>query len=140
MSREMLEQYQEMISKNSFATYNHVRFTDLDKDSADAEMDIFPESTNPFGMIHGAAFFTLADVTAGMAARSNGEIFVTQTADLHFLGNEKTDRIFCHCGVLKRTRSTALVEARVTNRDGKLLFLADFTFFNMDGRMSLKKA
>ena len=138
MSRELTEYFREMIDNNRFAAHNHVVMTDIDTDRAEGYIELQADSTNAFGNIHGGSYFVLADSLAGMAARSNKHLYVTQNANAHFLGTTKDRRINGVSRVLKRTRNTCLVESRVTDESGKLIFLATFTFFNVDGRLRIK--
>ncbi len=139
MDNGLMEKYRSLIENNQFAIHNHVVLTDLHEGDAEGYLDVKEDTLNPYGMIHGGAFYTLADVTAGIAARSNGHAYVTQTADLHYLSTTKEKRIFGRSTVIHSGRTTVIVESRVTDGAGKKLFLATFTFYCVDGRDYTKK-
>lgn len=138
MSKERLEENRRLITSNHFALHNHVVVTDLEENTAEGYLDVEEDVTNAYGMIHGGAFYALADVIAGMTARGNGHAYVTQTADLHYLGTTKEKRIYGRSRVIRRGRATAIIEAKVTDSAGKELFLATFTFYCVDGRVSVQ--
>ena len=84
---------------------------------------------NPFGSVHGGAFFTLADVAAGMAARTDGRGYVTQQASVQFLRAARAGRITARANVLHRGGTVCLIEVRITDEADKLLFLSTFNFY-----------
>lgn len=137
MGKEKMEQNRARIEKNRFALHNHVVITDMEDegDLTRGYLDVREDSLNAYGMLHGGAYYALADVTAGLSARGGGHEYVTQSADLHYLGSTSEKRIYGESRVLKRGRATATVESRITDAGGKLLFLATFTFFCVDGRV-----
>ncbi|MGP1349580.1 MAG: PaaI family thioesterase [Stomatobaculum sp.] len=138
MSRERLEKNRRLITGNHFALHNHVVVTELEENTAEGYLDVEEDVTNAYGMIHGGAFYALADVIAGMTARGNGHAYVTQTADLHYLSTTEEKRIYGRSRVIRRGRATAIIEAKVTDSAGKELFLAIFTFYCVDGRVSVR--
>lgn len=134
MDIDYMEKCRPLIENNHFARYNHVVLTSVTEESAEGYLDVKADSLNPYGMIHGGAFYTLADVTAGIAARASGHAYVTQTADLHYLSTTKEKKIYGKSRVIRRGRTTAIIESLVTDSTGKQLFLATFTFYCVDGR------
>jgi hypothetical protein len=129
------------IEKNQFARYNHVVVTELEEDeTVHGYLEVHEDSLNAYGMIHGGAYYALADVTAGITARCNGHEYVTQSADLHYLGTTKEKKLYGTSRVVKRGHATATVKSEVTDSEGKLLFLAIFTFFCVDGRVEKPKS
>ena len=139
MSKQKLEEYRDLIVNNRFALHNHVTLTDLEENSAEGYLDVEDDVTNAYGMVHGGAFYALADVIACMTARGNGHAYVTQTADFHYLSWTEQRRNYGKSRVLRRGRQTAIIEAEVTDGTGKSLFLATFTFYCVDGRVAVKR-
>ena len=129
MSKQKLEEYRDLIVNNRFALHNHVTLTDLEENSAEGYLDVEDDVTNAYGMVHGGAFYALADVIAGMTARGNGHAYVTQTADLHYLSSTEERRIYG-----KEPRAAAQptdgcrLRQRVTDGGGKCLFLRPSRF------------
>lgn len=126
---DLLSESRTLIEANAFANLTGVVATDLQPDYAEAIVDITPDVLNSFVSVHGGAFFTLADVCAGMAARTDGRGYVTQQASVQFLRGAKEGRITARARVLNRGGTVCLVEVRITDEAGKLLFLSTFNFY-----------
>ena len=82
-------------SMNTFMHYNFNEQAELEQDYAVCKLDIRPESLNPFGMVHGGALCTLADNAAGMAAHTDGRLYVTQSSTFQFVKNQGSGTMFC---------------------------------------------
>lgn len=78
-------------SMNTFMHYNFNEQAELEQDYAVCKLDIRPESLNPFGMVHGGALCTLADNAAGMAAHTDGRLYVTQSSTFQFVKNRAAE-------------------------------------------------
>lgn len=125
-----MEAQKGFIEGNAFANYNHIVVEDIQKDYARTSLEIVPESGNLYGGVHGGALFTLADVSAGMTARTDGRLYVTQNAEAHFLRGAKEGKIYSVGKVLKRGKTTCLVQSTVyDSATDKELFIGIFTFF-----------
>ena len=118
------------ISKaNAFMRHNHIRVEPAGPDRAQAILDIVPESRNPYGILHGGAFYTLADCACGCACRMDGRKYVTLQGGLNFLKSVSEGRVTAQATVRHRGRTTCLVEVEITAETGALLAKGDFTFF-----------
>ena len=129
---ELMRDTQERIRKNAFMLHNHIELESVERDRAVFELDIRPESCNPYGMVHGGAIYTLADNATGTAAHSDGRYYVTQTSALHFLRNQSRGTVRATAWVRHRGKSTVLTSVDITSEDGKLLATGEFTFFCVD--------
>lgn len=81
-------------SMNTFMHYNFNEQAELEQDYAVCKLDIRPECLNPFGMVHGGALCTLADNAAGMAAHTDGRLYVTQSSTFQFVKNQGSGTIY----------------------------------------------
>ncbi len=133
----MTEKFRGLLQNHQFAAHNNIRVTDIDVDSAEGVLDVTEQMKNVFGMVHGGAFYALADVISAMAVRSDGLRYVTQSADVHYMGASKEDRLYCRCSVVRRTSKTAVVEAKIRDETEKPLFLGVFTFFRIESQGSI---
>ena len=126
----MEEAQQQQISKsNAFMRHNHIHAEPAGPDRAQAILDIVPESRNPYGILHGGAFYTLADCACGCACRMDGRKYVTLQGGLNFLKSVSEGRVTAQATVRHRGRTTCLVEVEITAETGALLVKGDFTFF-----------
>ena len=97
-------------------------------------------NTQPYGLLHGGAIYTLADNATGAAACSDGRYYVTQTSSLHFLRNVAEGTVYATATIRHRGRATCLTSVDITTETGKLLATGEFTFFCVDkGVMDQKR-
>lgn len=125
-----MEEVRELLQrKGTFAWETGVLLEIAEADRAVLVMEAEPRHQNPSGRIHGGALFTLADTAAGLAARSDGRLYVTQNADIHFIRSQSEGLLRAEGMVIHRGRSTCVVRVELTGEDGKLLATAEMTFF-----------
>ena len=70
---------------NAFAIYNGITTHQTGDGTAEAILEIGPDSLNPYGLLHGGAYYTLADCAAGSACRTDGRKYVTLHGSLDFI-------------------------------------------------------
>ena len=121
-----------LTAQNSFTVYNHMELTLLEADHAVYRLKIRPESHNPYGMVHGAALYAMADNAAGFAAHTDGRDYVTIDSSIHFISNIAEGVVLADARVLHRGHTTCLVDVQITSDTGKLLAVCSLTFFCID--------
>lgn len=121
--------FQAVAKANAFAVYNGITIHQLELGKAKAELEIGPNSLNPYGRLHGGAYYTLADCAGGTACRTDGRKYVTLDGTMHFVRSVSSGKITATATVQHHGRTTALVDIQVTSEDGTLLATGDFTFF-----------
>lgn len=128
-------EYQEVLQftndKNEFMRYNGIEVTVVKQDYAEVELEVTDKSLNPYGMVHGGAYYTLADCAAGVAARSSGEKFVTLSGSMNFIKSVRCGRLKAIANLLHRGRTTCVVHVEIVEETGKLLTDATFTMFSL---------
>ena len=124
---------------NVFAVHNHVELESVKNDCAVFRLQIWPESKNAYGMVHGGAIYAMADNAAGFAAHTDGRNYVTQNSTLHFLHNQTEGMIRASASVRHRGRATCLVLVEITGEDDRLLATGEFTFFCIDKNTLIRK-
>ena len=133
---DAIERTKKMLSQSSYAGWTGVKVVELEKDRAVLSLDIAELHKNPYGMVHGGAYYTLADTAAGAAVRSDGRDYVTQNSSMNFLRSQYEGTILAEARVRHRGRSTCVAEVNVTGEDGKLLVTGLMTFFCLGTRYS----
>ena len=73
--QEMFAEESEIQKKNLFCAYNHCEAVDIRKDYAEVRLKLVDESMNFRGTVHGGAYFTMADMCAGMVCRTDGRSY-----------------------------------------------------------------
>ena len=137
---ERLKKELEIQKANLFGVYNHCRAVAVRKDYAEVALDIVPDSLNFQGTVHGAAYYTMADICSGMVCRTDGRRYVTQQANVQYLraaqGGTLTargttihrGRTSCLVEIRITGRTSCLVEIRITDQEENLLFTGTFLF------------
>ena len=121
--------FQVMAQANAFAVYNGITIHQMELGKAKAELEIGPNSLNPYGRLHGGAYYTLADCAGGTACRTDGRKYVTLNGGIHFVHSASEGKITATATVQHYGRTTALVDILITDEAGTLLATGDFTFF-----------
>ena len=115
-NEERMEKEREIQARNAFAAYNLCEVVDVRKDFAEVRLKIVPESLNFHGNVHGGAYFTMADMCAGVVCRTDGRLYVTQQANVQFVRAVEGGTLLCRGSVLHRGRTSCLVEIRITKQ------------------------
>ncbi len=95
-----------------------------------------PAHLNPNGVTHGGVVYTLADTAMGAALVTRlepGERCVTLEIKINYLAPAATGTLRCDARLLDRTRRVAVLEARVTDGDGRLIAVAIGSFYVTTG-------
>ena len=117
------------MQRNGFALHNGVQIRQLGENEAQAWLEVGPSSCNPYGMLHGGAYYTLADCAGGNACRTDGRSYVTIHGALNFIRPAREGRVTAHARVTHRGRTTCLTAITIVDQQGKTLASGDFTFF-----------
>ncbi|MGN0983348.1 MAG: PaaI family thioesterase [Gemmiger sp.] len=125
----ILENSREAKEANAFAEHTGITVTELRQDYAEASLEITPQTMNLYGLVHGGALFTLADVCAGMTARTDGRTYVTQQASVQFLRSAQAGRLVARGKVLHRGGTICLIQVEITDEAGKMLMISTFNFY-----------
>jgi len=114
---------------NSFANYNRIALVELDDDWAVTELKVQKDSLNPMGIVHGGAFYTMADCAAGMAAATDGRNYVTLSGNLSFLHSAKEGALLqASARVRRRGRTVCFVDVEIKDQNQILLASGNYIF------------
>lgn len=105
----------------------HVR--SLSAEGAEAEMEISEHEKNYMGMLHGGAFFTIADVVAGLCVSYYGEQCVTLSSNLNYLKAATSGKIIARSSLSRRGRKICVCEIRIVSEEEVLLCTGTFTMY-----------
>ncbi|MCI8477749.1 MAG: PaaI family thioesterase [Oscillospiraceae bacterium] len=122
---------QSKLYEKGFVKYNQIQLIEITPEYAVSFLETVGEdSLNPYGIVHGGVYFTMADVAAAALARTDGRAYVTLDSSIHFLRSARQGAsIRATAHPRHRGKSTFLSVVEVTDQDGRLLASADFTFF-----------
>lgn len=119
----------EVFDANKYALHNHLEMGEMVRDSATVTLNVCEDSTNPYGAVHGGCYFSLADTCAGMTARTDGRKYVTQQANVYYLRGCMGGKLTAKGSVLKRGRTSCIIEVHIYDDNNKDVFCGTFTFF-----------
>ncbi|MCR4891300.1 MAG: PaaI family thioesterase [Lachnospiraceae bacterium] len=121
-----------LLKQNTYAVRSGVQMGWIRGENACLTMDVSENILNLYGMVHGGAYFTLADCCAGVVSRMDRRHYVTQHADVSFFRPIKTGRLIAIGSLIHRGSKTCTVEVYISDENEKRLFHSTFTFFCID--------
>lgn len=84
---------------------------------------------NPYGIVHGGLFFTMADIITGVTARLCGKPAVTLDSNFHFLSNVSSGTLTARAEVVRTGNTVAVIRADIKDNSGTLLAEGTFTYY-----------
>ena len=127
--KDILALVRERSLANPFPRHCDIVLAELKRDYAEVYVDLSPELTNYAGSAHGGLLFTMADYCASTTARTDGRKYVTLNAEAHYLKNAKSGRITAKSRLIRRGRTSVLVDVDVFSEENVLLFTSSITLF-----------
>lgn len=117
------------LSLSPFAEWFGLQIVHTNPHSAEVRMQVKPHHLNKFGSAHGGVCLSLADHACGalLATIAADEFYATVTLNSAFYLPVTTGDLRATAQLMARTRSTAHIEASITQHD-KLLFKASGSF------------
>lgn len=110
--------------------------------TATVELEVGPQHWNPMGTLHGGVVCDIADAAMGIAyvtKLGKGESFTTMELKVNFLRPVWSGRIAAKAAIIKKGRTTGLVECRVTDESGNLVAYATSTCMTIVGGEGLER-
>jgi uncharacterized protein (TIGR00369 family) len=106
---------------------------------ATMELDVDERLANPMGTLHGGVLCDIADAAMGIAYASElerGESFTTLELKINFMKPVWRGHLRAEGKVVKRGRTTGLVECDVFDEKGSLVARASSTCLTLRGEMA----
>lgn len=116
-------------SRNRFLQESDLTVTRAEKGYAEAIMTAGAAMLNPYGMVHGGALFTLADMAAGAAALSCAPGVVTLDASINFTGAARPGKLTASAREIHGGGHTGVYEVQISDEDGRRVATALFTMY-----------
>ena len=85
-----------------FARHNHMEIVSMSPEQCIVKVELRPESKNLFGFAHGGLMGGMADCAAGIAARADGDDFITINCSYCYLRNVTSGTIYAQADTVKR--------------------------------------
>ncbi len=130
LDKQLLHYFQEKYHDNQFVNLLGMKMVAAHQGSIELSMLIDEKHTNLYKVIHGGALASLADTAMGVACATLGSRVVTIEFNINFISNVKAgDEVRAIAKVIHHGRTTMVVEADLTDQEGRLLSKARGTFF-----------
>ena len=114
-----LERARAIFDKTTFATQQAGCVLEaVSPGYAKCSMAIGPEHMNPLGVPMGGAVFTLADFAFGVASNFDRDVFVSSSAEIHFLASARGSSLYAEAKEIRSGRRTCLFAITVTDDMG----------------------
>lgn len=124
------EDIRAVCAHNPFMQLLGVEPREMERDRMVFALTLTEGLLNPYGMAHGGVLFSLADNTAGMAARGDGRSYVTLSSSFNFLQPGRAgDTIRAQAIVRRRGRATCYVDVDILDSGGALLASGNSVFY-----------
>ena len=126
--------YIEDVNKtNPFLRHNNMQAVHVSEERAVVQAQITPELRNSMGGVHAGLMFSMAEIAAGLLARSDGSKQVTLDTTFRYLRNSSTDGIVeAEAVYIKRGRTITMIRAYVREQgSSKNLAEGEFSFYSM---------
>lgn len=123
----------EVNETNPFLRHNHMQAVHVSKERAVVQAQMCPELRNSMGGVHAGLMFSMAEIAAGLLARSNGSRQVTLDTTFRYLRNSTSDGVIeAEAVYIKRGRTITMCRAYVREQGSdKNLAEGEFSFYCM---------
>ncbi len=130
MQSEDYARIRETVNRNNqFLDFCHLTIDHVEDGKVDASLEAVDRSKNIYGMVHGGALFTLADMAAGVCALTDAPKCVTLDSSIHFLKAGREGQILASAKRIHAGRTTGVYEVEIRDEAGHPLCQAVFTMF-----------
>ena len=119
---------------NPFLRHNHMQVVSVSAEKAVVQAQMTPELRNAMGGVHAGLMFSMAEIAAGLLARSNGTKQVTLDTSFRFLRGSMTEGVLeAEAVYIKRGRNITMCRSFVREQGSdKTLAEGEFSFYCME--------
>ena len=126
-----MESVRKALDKDAYASHLGIELEALEAGYARARMPVKPLHGNMYGMVHGAAIFSLADFVFQAASNSHGVLAVAVQANITYLQAPRTKILYAEAREVSRTTRLATYSIRVTEEADSLVAMFQGTVYRM---------
>ncbi|HKH22004.1 MAG TPA: PaaI family thioesterase [Solirubrobacterales bacterium] len=123
---------------SGFANEIGVEWTDLDPENARARIEVEDRHLQPFGVVHGGVYASLAEslcsVATYVAVRENDEVALGMANNTTFLRPISSGHVNAVAQVRQRGRTTWVWDIEMTDDEGRVCALSRMTIAVRPGR------
>ncbi len=120
---------EKLLKLNNYIRENGLSVSSISDREIVMEGELTERAKNLYGKVHGGFLFLMADSAAGILARADGRRYVTLNADIHFLQTADHGKLTARGTVVRRGRTTCIVDIRITDEEGNVLAASTVTMY-----------
>ncbi len=133
MDDRVKQELKKIVTHNIYAEGLGIELLELRQGYARARMPYRLENANPYGSLHGGVLYSLADIICGLAACTYGQYSSTIGGTMHYVRPALNTRyVICEARELRQGRHVSVYQAELTNDEGLLLDMAEFSFYMLE--------
>jgi acyl-CoA thioesterase len=119
---ECLEALRRQFQAEPYATNFGIELVDLEPGRALVKMETKESMNNVFGMIHGAAIYSLMDAAFELTVNSHGTVAVALSVNVHYQNAvAPRETLLAEGREVNRSARISSCEITVTGKDGRLI-------------------
>lgn len=123
---KILEYYQ----VNHFGHFTGVKIQGLGPGKAVTQLIVEKHNTNTYGVLHGGAVATMADISMAIACITTGIMPITGNMNISFLSKGKAGNMITAVGQVTKPGKTAyFTETTIEDENGRIIARGTGTFF-----------
>lgn len=124
---------QELMRKNSYMQELQMEILEIERGYVKGRLQVTDKVLNPYGSVHGGCLYSLADITAGLAACTYGVYSSTIDGNMEYiLPAIDTEYIICEAKEIRQGMHVSQYEACLYDDKGQLVDKAVFSFYMMN--------
>lgn len=123
----------DLVHKNSYMQDLNIEILEMERGYVKGKINVTDKVLNPYGSVHGGCLYSLADITAGLAACTYGVYSSTIDGTMDYiLPVIGTEYIICEAKEIRQGAHVSQYEAMLYDDKEQLVDKARFSFYMMN--------
>lgn len=131
MSDSNVDRALELMGRDEYAKLTGLEVVEVAPGSALVRMLVSKKILNGRGVVHGGAYFTLADFAAAVAANSCGVAAIGTDCSISYLRATSSGCLFARARTVKNGRNLAFTTVEITDDNGEVAAIFHATAFRI---------
>lgn len=123
---------EKMLNSDKFSKNMNIEVVESSQGNATVKMTISENNLNLYGIVHGGALFTLADVASAATAFTFNDAYVTMDSYLNFIQPGSGDYLIAKAKSLYKGPETVVVDVVILNDQEELIAKGVYTMYRVD--------
>lgn len=133
ISPEVQVALRDLVEKNPYMQELKIDILEIERGFVKGKLTVTDKVLNPYGSVHGGCLFSLADITAGLAACTYGVYSSTIDGNMEYiLPAMDTEYIICEAKEIRQGMHVSQYEADLYDDKHQLVDKATFSFYMMN--------